>query len=283
MSARTVEQTPWLNAITTPNVDWEGLERLFPLVSDLRSCPQDPVFHGEGDVWIHTRMVVETLDKFETFRDLPEERHRILRVAALLHDIGKPATTERGWDAELGRERIRQPGHARLGARMSWPLLWQANAPLSMRLAVYWLIAWHQRPFHLWHSRDMLRMAIGYSLVGEWSDLLVLVGADNAGRICEGTKEAAEDLHLLRQWLKEHGMLDRTWPFADAETRMQYLEKSERSPHFCAHPVEGSQVVMLCGLPGVGKDTYAKKTFPDWPQISLDTLRNELGISPEGE
>ena len=283
MKARAAERAPWLNAVMPPEIDWESLERLFPLASDLRACPQDPVFHAEGDVWTHTRMVVEALERSPSFRELPEDRRHTLRIAALLHDIGKPATTEREWDVELGRERIRQPGHARLGARMSWSLLWRANAPLQQRLAVYWLIAWHQRPFYLWHARDMLRMAIDYSLVGEWDDLLALVNADNAGRICDGKEEAALNLLLLREWLAEHGLLGRAWPFSDAETRMQYLEKRDRSPHFSAHPVEGSRVVLLCGLPGAGKDTYAKTAFPDWPQISLDALRGELGVSPEDE
>jgi len=39
---------------------------------------------------------------------------------------------------------------------------------------------------------------------------------------------------------------------------------------------------MLCGLPGSGKDTYARKALPDWQQVSLDDVRSDLGIDATG-
>jgi len=47
-------------------VPWEELQ-VFPWVRALEACPQDPIHHAEGNVWIHTRMVLETLAA------LPEE------------------------------------------------------------------------------------------------------------------------------------------------------------------------------------------------------------------
>ena len=91
-------------------VDWEGLERAFPWTEELRACPQDPLWHGEGDVWTHTRMVLDALAGMEDWRALDEAARRQLFLAALLHDIGKPACTETESDG-----RITSRGHSRRG------------------------------------------------------------------------------------------------------------------------------------------------------------------------
>jgi uncharacterized domain HDIG len=274
--------TPWLRALFTQPIDWGVLEAVFPEAAAMRSCPQDPVFHAEGNVWTHTRMVTECLLEDEGFHAMPEEHRQVMLLAALLHDVGKPYTTETVWDAVLGRDRISQPGHARLGARMAWSLLWEAGVPLAVRQRVYWLIAWHQRPFHLLGDGGMMRKAVSFSLIGDWRELLMLANADNRGRISANGSETAETLELLRLWLEEEGLDRQPWPFANDESRMQYLEKPDRSLHYTAPPATGSKVVMLCGLPGSGKDTYARKALPDWQQVSLDDVRSDLGIDATG-
>lgn len=40
---------------------------------------------------------------------------------------------------------------------------------------------------------------------------------------------------------------------------------------------------MMSGLPGMGKDTWVRRQGPCWPVISLDGIREELGISPLGK
>ncbi len=272
--------TPWLQALFAPTIDWMALEAAFPGAKAMRACPQDAVFHAEGDVWTHTRMVTEEMLAAPRYHALAEERRAAVLLAALLHDIGKPDTTEIGWDETLQRERISQPGHSRLGARVAWTLLWEAGVPREVRERVYWLIFWHQRPFHLFGASNALRRAVGFSLVGRWQELLILANADNRGRICPTCDETAETLELLRLWLEEEGILDHPWPFANDESRMQYLEKPDRSLHYTAQAATGSRVVMLCGLPGSGKDTYAQKAFADWPQVSLDAVRSDLKIAP---
>lgn len=42
-------------------IDWELLQTAFPDIAALKNCPQDPIFHAEGDVFTHTKMVVEAL------------------------------------------------------------------------------------------------------------------------------------------------------------------------------------------------------------------------------
>ncbi len=73
-------------------VRWDELQ-VFPWVQKLEGCPQDPVHHAEGNVWIHTRMVLETLLAMPAFRALPPADRDIVHVACLMHDVAKPATT----------------------------------------------------------------------------------------------------------------------------------------------------------------------------------------------
>ena len=273
----------WPATLLEQQLDWDKIASVMPFAEAMASCPQDAVYHAEGNVWTHTRMVVEALHEDQEYNALPETRRHALTLAAFLHDIAKPLTTVREWDEAEQRERVRQPNHAKIGARMAWQALWQAGVPIAQRLSVYWLIAWHQRVFHLWTDPKMLRQAITYSLVGNWRDLLILAKADNRGRLSPNVGGTEDTLSLLSMWLDEEGVLDRPWPFADPASTREFLEKSERSPHYAARQPEGSKVVVLAGLPGVGKDTYARTALPDHAVVSLDALRASMNVDPRDD
>jgi len=83
------------------------LPELLPEVSRMRGVEQPPEYHPEGDVWIHTRMMLEML---------PAGAAPTLVWAVLLHDVGKPPTFKSA--AETGN-RVRFDGHAEIGARMA--------------------------------------------------------------------------------------------------------------------------------------------------------------------
>ena len=82
------------------------LEILLPEVARMKGVVQPPQFHPEGDVWVHTLLMLEKME-----RPTPT-----LALGVLLHDIGKPPTFSppRGPD-----DRIRFDGHAELGATMA--------------------------------------------------------------------------------------------------------------------------------------------------------------------
>jgi poly(A) polymerase len=80
------------------------LPQVLPEVARYQGVEQPPQFHPEGDVWVHTLMLLEGLGK-----DCPPT----LAWGALLHDVGKPATFRRAPD------RIRFDGHAEAGAQMA--------------------------------------------------------------------------------------------------------------------------------------------------------------------
>lgn len=70
--------------------DCGALEAIFPELHVMKGVPQRADYHAEGDVWIHTLMVLD--EAVGLTQDIPEERALRVRVAALLHDLGKPNT-----------------------------------------------------------------------------------------------------------------------------------------------------------------------------------------------
>ncbi len=88
-----------------------GLMRsIVPEVYDLIGCEQPPQWHPEGDVFTHTRIMLDMLSEHVSAE---------LALAVLLHDIGKPATFQ--YDKEDNR--IRFNGHDRVGAEMAEVIL----------------------------------------------------------------------------------------------------------------------------------------------------------------
>jgi tRNA nucleotidyltransferase/poly(A) polymerase len=83
------------------------LKASLPEVAAMQNVPQPPEFHPEGDVWIHTLLMLERLNP----RSSPT-----LAWAVLLHDVGKPPTFR---SARETGDRIRFDGHAEIGARMA--------------------------------------------------------------------------------------------------------------------------------------------------------------------
>jgi poly(A) polymerase len=80
------------------------LEHVLPEIAAMRGVEQPPQYHPEGDVWVHTLLLLEKL---------PAGASPTLAWGALLHDVGKPPTFERAPD------RIRFHGHAEVGTRMA--------------------------------------------------------------------------------------------------------------------------------------------------------------------
>ena len=254
--------------------DWEIIERTFPYAEAMRFCIQDPVHHGEGDCWTHIKMVMDALKSDD----------RALRLTVLYHDVAKPATRIVEYDAVQGREVVRHPHHARLGAATAWYDLWLAEEPLDIRLAVYNLCRWHQRVFHIWKSDDMVRAVLSYASVADWRQLIQFARADNAGRICANPQQGSDNLDLLAMlmddptWLPGGRRLNDGQFFQTDHDRIFYFEKENRAPWYRAQEPVGSRVIVLSGLPGVGKDTHAQTT--GLPMISLDAIREQLRIAP---
>ena len=83
------------------------LQACLPEIAAMKGVAQPPEFHPEGDVWVHTLLMLE---------NLPPRPPATLAWAVLLHDVGKPPTFK---SAQKTGDRIRFDGHAEIGARMA--------------------------------------------------------------------------------------------------------------------------------------------------------------------
>jgi predicted kinase len=250
-------------------LDWQDLDGTFRHRSDMAACIQDPVYHAEGDVWTHTKMVLA---------QLPNDANLVAKLTALYHDVAKPVTRVVEFDHDLGRERVGHPHHARRGAQIAWMDLWLQNIDLETRLAVYWQIAWHQAVFHLWTKPDMLKSALQYACNGSWQDLINFAKADNSGRISPNQQDTDDSLSLLAEWIAESDVnLKR---FTSNHQRLFYFARKGRVPDYVPREPTGSRVIVLCGLPGSGKDTHLANSFSGLKVISLDNLRKEFKLAP---
>ena len=109
----------------------------FPELSDLIGVPQDPEWHPEGDVWIHTLHVCDMAAAVAKRDQLEEQETIILLLAALCHDLGKPATTE------FRDGRWRASGHPQAGVALTRSFLERIDCPAGIISIVEPLVAEH--------------------------------------------------------------------------------------------------------------------------------------------
>ena len=83
------------------------LQHVLPEIGAMKGVEQPPQYHPEGDVWIHTRLMLE---------GLPAGVSSTLAWGVLLHDVGKPPTFKSA--SETG-DRIRFDRHVDVGVRMT--------------------------------------------------------------------------------------------------------------------------------------------------------------------
>jgi len=89
------------------------LHVLLPEIEAMRGVEQPPQYHPEGDVWVHTLMLLD---------HLPKGASPTLAWGMLLHDVGKPATFTPPDPAKLG-DRIRFNRHVEVGVAMARVIL----------------------------------------------------------------------------------------------------------------------------------------------------------------
>ena len=118
------------------------VERLWPELHALIDCPQEPEWHPEGDVWIHTLMVVDGART--RIADLDRARQNTVMLGAVMHDLGKPATTA------FIDGRIRSPGHEPEGVVPATKLLDRFNVRtmdnFDVRAQVLGIVQYHLAP-----------------------------------------------------------------------------------------------------------------------------------------
>lgn len=257
--------------------DWTACCEVFPRLHALETTPQSPRYHAEGNVGIHTRMVLDALLECDHFRATSGARRETLFIAALLHDLCKPETTT--VDPVTGE--IGQPGHSRRGAVDVRALLWRAGVPFELREAVCRIIAVHQVPFFAFDSRrgespEFIARRLSWSL--DLPDLICVARADMRGRICADQQARLDDIALFEQLAREDGCWGIPRAAASAHTRLTYARGSAVHLDTPLFQVPGSQVTVLCGLPASGKDSWVARHARGIEVVSFDDAKAELGL-----
>lgn len=261
---------------------------IFPLLHKFKDTPQDPIWHAEGDVHIHTNMVLDELYKIfdsEEFIPTPDQR-QILILAAILHDIAKPLVTK-----EVDG-RIKSPRHEIVGRDYLTYRLLELNLPHSSYKEIINLVGYHQRPKLLVIKNEpdykyfALTKYFNYELM-YWLEI-----ADLRGRTCDDRDETIMYLdeyliktkEILSKYKEEKELFrfenHREYAYGNhllATGQIQSITEAPQKLYERFLPENFFKFVLLCGVPGVGKSTIIQKKYKGYVVISMDDIRAELG------
>lgn len=154
-----------------------GWIRYFPELQAIIDVPQDPEWHPEGDVWIHTN---QALDKAVEYRSGDRLRDLKLMFAVLCHDIGKAVATreERG--------RLRSPGHEPEGAALAEAFMARLTRHQELIDGVVTLVGEHLKPALLEKgkisSRAVRRLSLRLAPSADIRLLVQVARADHLSR-----------------------------------------------------------------------------------------------------
>lgn len=157
-----------------------ALEQLFPEIKSLEEVPQDPEWHPEGDVYVHTLLAIDRAR--ELIDDLPYAKQVTVLLATLAHDFGKPPTTE------FLEGHWRSRGHDEAGVVLTENFLDRLNLHTlegyDVRAQVIALVREHLKPGEFYKKRDELGDGAFRRLARKCElDLLYRVAkADSLGR-----------------------------------------------------------------------------------------------------
>ena len=131
-------------------LDLGVISTLFPELQALVNCPQEPEWHPEGDVWVHTLQVIDQARA--RIDDLDRPQQITVMLGAVCHDLGKPPTTA------LIEGRIRSMDHEEQGIAPTLALLDRLNVHsidgYDVRSQVAGLVAQHLKPGSWFKVRD---------------------------------------------------------------------------------------------------------------------------------
>lgn len=119
--------------------------QLHPELPPLAQTPQEPEWHPEGDVWVHTMMCVDVAARVVRRERLYEDDAWTVVLAALCHDFGKPSTT----CFEDGR--IRSRGHEEAGRAPTESFLRSIAVDHETQKKVVHLVVHHLTPSMFYH------------------------------------------------------------------------------------------------------------------------------------
>lgn len=260
------------------SADW--LMENVPELEILKGVPQNPEYHGEGDVDTHTELVCNSMISLPEWMSLPDELKEIMFLAGAFHDIGKPSCTR------MEEGRLTSPRHTIVGERIFRAMPYRNQErfglPFGQRELVSKLIRYHGLPIWFWSKKQpeqgLLKAAESIPLYL----LYLLAKADSMGKICRDPGRLVENLELFAACAEEQGIWKHPYPFANPYTRYQYFHKEGVWQGDELYDCTKFDVLMMSGLPLSGKDSWIERHGGGRSVVSLDDIRAEYNISPSG-
>lgn len=215
-----------------------------PHNKSLVNCPQEPSHHPEGSVWNHTMMVIDEAAK----RKEQSKNPIVFMWSALLHDIGKPATTE------VKEGKITSYGHDKKGKELAIAYLKTITEDKKLISEVATLVEHHMKPILFHKSKDTIKDGAFLKLATKVNlkDLILLSTCDRLGRL--GVDVEQEEREML--WFKN---------------RCERLNILEDKPH----PIITGKLLLTLGYkpgPRMGKiikEAYQMQLKNNWGQEQL--------------
>ena len=167
----------------------------FPELHALQGCPQNPEYHPEGDVWVHTLMVVDNAAQLR--EQLPDEWKLAFMLGMLCHDMGKPETTD--------PVTLTSHKHEMVGQHVAYRFMRRLTNNSNLINKVISIVATHMRPSAL-HKQEAkegawkrLHNAIPLHVVA-W-----VTQADAAGRTGRTVGDVFPEHQLALRYAEEFG------------------------------------------------------------------------------
>ena len=169
-------------------------------------------YHAEGSVWTHTLMVLNLLS----------DKNLLVKIAALLHDVGKPAARFETFDLKRNKMKASFNGHEGISAFMSIDILNDLFPELTDddKRKIFRLIAEHT-DLHLWGGKDTISLPREYGDSEHFYNLLALSAADASGRISDSTVTTAK-YEIFEGLAKRYGFAEFV-PWDGKQSRMHLM------------------------------------------------------------
>ena len=294
----------WLKTLTSkakPNIDEciEYLGEYFEWLYELKNTPQDPEWHAEGNVHIHTGMVLAELYNLldNEASHLHGKQRQALILGALFHDIAKPIRTK---EVEVnGLLRVASPQHESVGRSYLAFKLMELDLAFEVVLDVLGLVGEHHMPKLLVVRNKAKGDYLAVSRRANLEQLYWLETADMRGRTCPDLPLQLQHLAEFKMFAEEYGVWNKPHCLDQDFINLLASENDSVAGYIQAHaiselesgeislPIEAvartyeykekySNLIVICGPSGSGKTTWIESHCADHVLISLDVIREEI-------
>ncbi|MBI4280652.1 HD domain-containing protein [Candidatus Uhrbacteria bacterium] len=237
---------------------------IHPELPPLAGTPQEQEWHPEGDVWVHTLMVVDEAAKIVRREQIAEEQALTVLLASLAHDFGKPAVTE------FRDERWRAHEHESAGVEPTQKFLTRLGTDALTRDKVVKLVANHLAPGLFYVSEVVKGKSVSDGAIRRLAEriapatiqeLVLVAEADHSGRGPFVDPEIPEQLLLPEGFPAGRWLLERA--------RKINVEKSKPT-----HLITGKALVQLGFRPGIsmGRVIALADQLRDEKEFSADMI-----------